>query len=126
VYILENWILKVKKVVKALSFTFQEKYMKENLNQISNTERDTNAIQMAPSTPGNFLMGPNRDEAFLNGAMEKSMKDNGKVVKKVEVVCGKAPMDNPTLVNGKMERFKVSEYTLWQMARDMKVSLEIL
>jgi len=34
-------------------------------------------------------MESNRDEAFLNGAMEKFMKGNGKEAKKVEAACGK-------------------------------------
>lgn len=99
--------------------------MKENSNQISNMERDTNAIQTVQSTSDNFPMGPNRDEAFSNGAMERSMKDNGRVAKRVEVVCGKVSMVNLILASGKTERFKALEYTSWKMARDTKDSLEI-
>lgn len=48
----------------------------------------------------------NKEEEYSNGVMVKYMMVNGKMVRKMEVECGKVQMVSHILDNGKMVKFK--------------------
>lgn len=52
--------------------------------------------------------------------MGKYTMANGKAAAKMVVACGKALMDNPISVNGKMVKSKVLEFMSWKMDHGTK------
>jgi hypothetical protein len=66
-----------------------EEYMKDNGQMTEDMGRDLRNIVMQMSMKESFLEGKQMDMVFINGKMEKFMKENGLMVKRMDKGLGK-------------------------------------
>ena len=81
-----------------------------------------NIIKMVLNILENFQMEWNKVKGYFSGAMEKFMMDNGRMVEKMEVECGKVLQETHTLENGIMEELKDLGFWFKKQETDMKES----
>lgn len=116
---------KAARMAKESYSTIQARFTKEKWWKILSMERDWKYTQMVPDSKDSLSRVWNKEEAFSNGATGRYMMANGRLVARMEVACGKEPMVNLILDNGKMVKCKDLESMWWKMDQDMKVSSEI-
>lgn len=73
-------------------------------------------------TKENTKMEKRMEKDSINGKTVKSMTENGFQESKKDMAYGKESKENPTSVNGRAVKLKVSGYTFGLMEIDMKVN----